>query len=113
MRVLIFEDNLIWSARLSSSATSCGAQAITARAVPDDVSPSDVAIVNLSMSANSLHELLLALQSKGVYVIAHAGHKEADLLAKGRGVGCDKVVSNKTLTFRLDELLAEAQARQN
>jgi hypothetical protein len=40
-----------------------------------------------------------------VAIIAHAGHKEAELHDLGRGLGCDQLVTNRELTVRLADIL--------
>ena len=42
-------------------------------------------------------------------VIAHAGHKEKDLLEMGRQAGSDHVATNGELTFKIELLLTAAQ----
>lgn len=43
----------------------------------------------------------------GVKTIAHAGHKEKELLATGEAAGVDLVVTNGTITHKLGEVLAK------
>lgn len=109
MRVLILEDNLMWGARLAQTVRGLGHEAVLLDKPLADWE-GDVAIVNLGSDRLRADELVPALHAAGVYVIGHAGHKERPLLQFGRESGCDQVVSNSTLTFKLDELLATVSA---
>lgn len=103
MRVLVYEDNLIWSSRLLQSLRALGHDPILiGKGVPE---AGAAAIVNLSSSAIDAANLVPQLVSGGVHVIGHAGHKEKDLLELGRASGCQTVATNSQLTFKLQELL--------
>lgn len=112
MRVLIFEDNLMWSARLRQSLLGLGHEPILVEQLPADLQSlphAEVAILNLGSEKLWSGELVQALKSKGAWVVGHAGHKESGKLAAGREEGCDNVVSNSTLTWKLGEVLATSQ----
>jgi hypothetical protein len=100
MRVLILERNLIWSARLANSIRASGHEAVVAGTLPAELG-FDVAIVNLADGDPPVS----ALQAAGVKVIAHAGHKEKERLDVGKVAGCDLVVTNSELTYKLPEIL--------
>src|SRR5579862_2091924 len=100
MRVLILERNLIWSARLSNSIKLGGHEAVVASSLPAELG-FDVAIVNLADGDPPV----AALQAAGVKVVAHAGHKEKERLEVGKVAGCDLVVTNSELTYKLPEIL--------
>lgn len=102
MRVWIFEENLMWSARLVQSLSSLGHEAVVVSEIPEG--SAEVAILNLASS--SLAAFVPELKSRGVYTICHAGHKEKDLLQLGREAGCDAVATNSELTFKIEGLLA-------
>jgi protein-L-isoaspartate O-methyltransferase len=104
MRVLILEDNLLWSARLQKSIVALGDQATTTDRLPE-VLDFDVAIVNLGSKTIPAQEVVPALRAGGVAVIAHAGHKEKDLLQMGREIECDCLATNSQLTWKIGELL--------
>lgn len=106
MRVLIYEDNLIWSARLVRSVRAFGHEAI----VVDKPEPmaGDVAILNLGSLTLPTAELAPKLQAAGVVTIAHAGHKEKPLHEMGRQAGCDILATNSELTHKIEELLDRA-----
>jgi len=101
MKVWIFEDNLMWSARLAQSVKALGHEPSVVTAVPDGAA--DAAIVNLSSPA--FVALVPSLREHGVYTIGHAGHKEKDLLKLGAEAGCDKVATNSELTYKIGDLL--------
>ncbi len=109
MRVAIYEDNLMWSARLVRSLQALGHEAVVLEAPTDTLPAAEVAIVNLGSAVFDAMSLVPALKESGVHVIGHAGHKEKPLLAAGNESGCDQVVSNSSLTFRLAEILNLAQ----
>ena len=100
MRVLVLEDNLMWSARLNNSLTKLGHQ-IT----PDDP---EVAIVNLG--ADEIREQVPALRARGIITLGHAGHKEKDLHELGKEVGCDILATNGELTYKIEALLQRAKS---
>jgi hypothetical protein len=102
MTVWIFEDNLMWSARLVQSIRALGHEGIVTTTVPDG-EPAQVAILNLGSS--TFATLVPALKGMGVYTIGHAGHKEKDLLQLGREAGCDKIATNSELTYKIESLL--------
>lgn len=106
MRVLVFEDNLIWSGRVLPALRSLGFQPVLYEEMPTELPPADAAIVNLSSSRLPAVELVPQLRAAGIKVLAHAGHKERPLIEVGNELGCDLVVSNSTLTFKLGESLA-------
>lgn len=108
MKVLVFEDNLIWSSRLLQSLRGLGHEPVLMRQLEDTVPAAEVAIVNLGSASMPVEALLPRLRDAGVYVIGHAGHKENPLLDRGREAGCDAVVSNSTITYKLESVLAEA-----
>lgn len=106
MKVLIFEDNLMWSTRLRQSVQGLGHEAQVLTSLPDDGRGARVAIVNLGSDrlGASLVEPLHAL---GLKVVGHAGHKEKELLDLGREAGCDRLATNSELTFKLPQILEE------
>jgi hypothetical protein len=110
MRVLIFEDNLIWSERLRKSATGLGHEAVVISRLKAELPDGDVAILNLGSETLWSAELVAGLKAKNVHLIGHAGHKEKQKLEAGREEGVDQVVSNSTLTFKLDEVLAKVSS---
>ena len=111
MKVLVLEDNLLWSSRLRTTLTAFGHEAI----VTNTAQPCDVAILALNRPA--MREEVAALKSLGAYVIGHAGHKEKELQAAGREAGCDRIATNSELTNKLpqilDEILPSLAARES
>ena len=106
MQVLVFEDNLIWSSRCLQSLRNLGHAPVLLKELPDDLPCAQAAIVNLSSPTIPVEPIIAALKVAGIYVIGHAGHKENPQLDKGREAGCDAVVSNSTITYKLAEVLA-------
>jgi hypothetical protein len=103
MKVWVFEDNLMWSARLTQTLKALGHEPIVVTAIPAN-ERADVAILNLGSPA--FKDLVPALQKLAVYTIGHAGHKERDLLKLGKEAGCDRIATNSELTFKLESLLS-------
>ena len=105
MRILVFEDNLMWSARLKKTINSLGHETILLGSIPAALPSADAAIVNLGSSTMDAQLLVPKLKEAGVYVVAHAGHKEKQLQELGKTLACDKLASNSELTFKLKEIL--------
>ena len=104
MRVLVLEDNLLWSCRLRQTLVAFGHEAVVATSPQ----PCDVAI--LGLERKSMSEDVAVLKSLGAYVIGHAGHKEKELHAAGRAAGCDRLATNGELTHKLPQILDEIAA---
>lgn len=102
----VFESNLMWSARLTNSLRKLGHEAGVLSEVPTDQT-ADVAILNLGEAGAP--ELIARLRELGVVSIAHAGHKERELLDVGRDSGADIVSTNSELTYKLPQLLERAK----
>src|SRR5579885_1194398 len=85
LKIWIFEDNLMWSARLVQTLTALGHEATVVTQIPTEGS-ADAAILNLS--SETFRSFVPALRKCGVYTIGHAGHKEKDLLELGKEAGC-------------------------
>jgi hypothetical protein len=109
MRILIFESNLMWSSRLVQTVRNLGHEALLRTKMPESKEDAMVAIVNLGDRGLDPSALVSKLHELGVKVIAHAGHKEKDLMALGREAGADILASNSQLTFKLDELLKQVE----
>lgn len=110
MRVLIFESNLMWSSRLVQSVRALGHDALLRTMMPESAEEAQAAIVNLGDNGLDPKELVSKLHSLAVPVIAHAGHKEKDLLQLGREMGVEILATNSELTYKLEPLLARALA---
>jgi hypothetical protein len=104
MKVLVYEPNLFWSARLRKTLAALGHES----ELVSQAKAGDVALVNLGATELEPATLVPALMELGVYVIGHAGHKEKDLRELGRRAGCQRIASNSEMTFKLKELLEEA-----
>lgn len=108
MKVAVYDENLLWSVRLKKGIQALGHEAEVVSALPDDVTTADVAIVNLGSPGIPADRLVPLLRKAGQVVVAHAGHKEKDKIAEGKGLQCDLLVSNGTLTHRLEGVLQDA-----
>lgn len=105
MRVLVFEDNLMWSARLKKTISSLGHEAVLLPSIPLEIPEAEAAIVNVGSASLDPRVLVPRLKDAGIYVIAHAGHKEKELQELAKDLGCNRLASNSELTFKLDKLL--------
>lgn len=105
MTILIYEDNLLWSARLDKYVRSLGHTPVVV--TRPDVQAGDVAIVNLGAPHFGPETLVPALRAQGTRVIGHAGHKELELHELGKSIGCDVLATNRELTFQLDRILRD------
>ena len=104
MKVLVYEDNLMWSSRLTNALSKLGYEPILASAVSCDA---PVAIVNLG--APDLQHLVPLLREQGIVTLGHAGHKEKELHSLGAEVGCDILATNSELTFKIESLMDRAK----
>jgi len=111
MRILIYEENLMWSARLQRSLAALGHEPVLRTKMPVEAEEADLAVVNLASRAISAEELVPKLRGWGIFVIAHAGHKEKELRELGARLECDRLATNSELTHRLAALLDEAEKR--
>jgi hypothetical protein len=108
VRVLVIESNLMWSVRLAKGLEALGHEAkVDRQPVEGDF---DVAIVNLGEPNVDWPARVAHLQGRGIKVIAHAGHKEKEVIALGKEAGCDVVATNSELTHKLADVLARATA---
>lgn len=108
LKVLIFEDNLMWSVKLKKAAQALGHEVHVFERIPDQIPQAHAAIVNLGSDTLGVDSLLPLLKRQSIWTVGHAGHKEKALLEAGREAGCDLIASNSTLTFKLDQVLAQA-----
>ena len=107
MVVIIFEDNLMWSARLKQSLTAMGHTAQVLIRIPAEIPPADIAILNLGSTSMPAATLVPILKAKSIKTIGHAGHKETELQQYGLDAGCDVLTTNSELTFKLFQVLEE------
>jgi hypothetical protein len=108
LTVWVFDDNLMWSERLLRSLKALGHDAKAVVAIPDTYPAAELALINLSSRAVQPEALAPRLKSMGVRTVGFAGHKEKELLEKGRAVGCDVIATNSEVTFKLERLLGPA-----
>jgi hypothetical protein len=107
MKVAIYEDNLLWGPRLLKTVNAFGHEGFLVT-VAEPVE-ADVAIVNLSSSGFPVETLVPGLRQAGVKVIAHAGHKERELHAAGKDLGCDVLATNSEITHKLPQILEKLE----
>ena len=101
MKILVLERNLLWSSRVKRTLEPLGHAVTVATTAPLHLD-FDLAVVGLADDAfNDIGPLCEA----GITVIGHAGHKEKELIARGLAAGCDRVLSNSELTFKLPQAL--------
>jgi hypothetical protein len=112
MKVLVFESNLMWSARLVKSLQAIGHEAEVRPSWPSETDKADAAIVNLGESPEPVTKLVARLKELKIKTIGHAGHKEKDLHELGKEAGCDVLATNSELTFKLEDLLAKLSTGQ-
>lgn len=108
MTIWIFEENLLWSSRLRSGVQGLGHTTEVRETYVAECLAGDFAIVNLGSRAMPPEDLIPKLKASGVFVIAHAGHKEKPLQVIGLDSGADMVVTNSELTNKLSAILARA-----
>jgi len=99
----------MWSSRFVNSVKGFGHEAIVTTTVPEDTA--DAAIVNLSDP--NVAKTVEELTAKGIYTIAHAGHKEKELLELGRQIQVDRVATNSEITNKIHVMLDEANAQRS
>lgn len=107
MRVLVFEDNLLWSTRVKNALQTLGHQPELCRLVPEKTDAL-LAVVNLAAREYDPAEVVSALRALGVYVIGHAGHEEKALLRAGREAGCDRLATNSQIALEMEKLIGLA-----
>lgn len=103
MRILILEDNLLWSSRLAKTIVHLGHEPVVAERLPAPEGHFDVAIINLA--SPTITQDVNTLKSQHIRLIAHAGHKEKELHALGASLQIDVLATNSELTWKLDTLL--------
>lgn len=113
MRIVLYEDNLMWSVRTKNGLQAMGHEVTVLNKPTEDVAEVDLAIVNLGAKSFDAFELASRLKQRGVRTLGHVGHKEKDLWQKGIEAGCTKVVSNGSLANRLVAVISELQIPQD
>ena len=92
--VFLAEDNLMFSARLRSVLEAAGFRVeVFESALPDSVA-CDVMVLNLGCRAFDVQESAHKARAAGAKLIGHAGGRETELIALGKRIGCDQVLSN-------------------
>ena len=109
MKVWIFESNLMWSSRFVNTVQGSGHEAVVATSIPSGTA--DAAIVNLG--DHNVAATVTALTQRGIYTIAHAGHKEKDLIELGKQIQVNRVATNSEITNKLPQMLDEAMTQKS
>lgn len=106
MQILVIETNLMWSSRLAKSVVACGHEAQVVSNVPTQTE-CGAAIINLAnyKNAEDATAAVSQLHEMGCQVIGHAGHKEKPLFQVGEEAGCDILVTNGELTWKIEKIL--------
>ena len=105
MRVLVFESNLMWSARFVRTLTALGHEAAVRTTMPEFDEQADAAIVNLGEGPLPVVPLVERLRELGIRTIGHAGHREKELHELGRQAGCDVLATNREITMKMGEII--------
>jgi hypothetical protein len=105
LKVLVLEENLLWSVRLKKSLESLGHEVVVVARPQPTYESADIAIINLGSPAWELSKLVPQLQAQGTKIIAHAGHKEKELHDLGKQLGSDVLATNSELTHKLPQIL--------
>mgnify|MGYP001222938030 FL=1 len=109
MKIAIYETNLLWSVRLKNAFEALGTQA-TVHGRADLPEPgTEIALLNLGDVHVVTKEFVDQLHSQRIVTIAHAGHKETELISRGKAVGCQLLVTNGALANNPSKILADAQ----
>ncbi len=103
MKILVLERNLMWSSRLARSLRAAGFDPETAGTIPDQTNAL-MAIINLGERTEAE---IQTLKNKGMKILAHAGHKEKDLLTLGEQAGCDRIATNSEMANKLPQIVKE------
>jgi len=107
VKVLVFEENLMWSSRLMQTLRGTGHEPLLRRGLPETSEGAEAAIINLGSSSPGPAALVSRLHGLGIKVLAHAGHREKELLQLGKEAGADRLATNREITFKLPQLLQE------
>ena len=106
---MIYEDNLMWSVRLRNAAVALGHEAtVCASASP----PGDADCAILNLGFRGMEMAAGHCREAGVPILAHAGHKETELLDCGKRLGCDLIVTNGGLVPHLKSHLDQVIVRE-
>lgn len=110
MRVLLYEDNLMWSEKLRKTLLALGHEPVVISRPTKDHPEAPVAIVNLGSNTWDIAALIKDLQARSTWVIGHAGHKEKEKLQFGLEIGCNYLATNSETTFKLEAILAKFES---
>ncbi len=100
----------MWSERLRRGCAALGhTSEVVTSPEPGSLPAGDLAILNLGNSEWPLAEIVSELKARDCAIVAHAGHKEKELLALGRSLGVDRLATNSELTHKLAHVLGVAQ----
>lgn len=97
MTVAIYEPNLFWAAKIRAAIHAAGWRCSDWPA-HERV---HILVAGLYADPSELEAVVRHAGELGVPVLGHAGHKEKELLALGRRLGCRSVLTNGELAHRL------------
>ena len=99
----------MWSSRFANTVKGSGHEAVVTSTIPEGTA--DAAIVNLGDP--NVAQIASGLAERGIYTIAHAGHKEKELMELGKQIKVDRVATNSEITNKLPKMLDEAFAQKS
>ncbi len=92
--VFLAEDNLMFSARLRSVLEAAGfAVEVSDGGLPDSVC-CDVMVLSLGCHSFDAQVAADKAREAGAKLIGHAGGRETEMIALGKRIGCDRILSN-------------------
>lgn len=95
----------MWSVRLQKGVVALGHEAEVVTGLEESHLLAELAMVPLSNPGFELEPVLSQLNSAGILVLGHAGHKEKEAMKEGKTLGVDLVVTNGFLASNLDEVM--------
>jgi hypothetical protein len=110
VNVLALETNLMWVSKLKLGLVGLGHTPTFTGRLPDDLGSFELAIVNLGEEPSRLAETVRRIQAAGLPIVAHAGHKEKELMELGASLGIGALATNSEMTHSLAAVLARATA---
>jgi hypothetical protein len=107
VKVVILENDLMWSVRLQKRMQSLGYDAQVIDRWTDEIPYTDIAVINMRSREFPLEKTVDLLKEKKVFILGHVGHKESDLILLGKNLNIDKIVTNSMMIHKLEEILKE------
>lgn len=92
--VFLAEDNLMFSARLRSMLEGAGYHVQVADGGLPEAFACDVMVLNLGSRSFDVPTAADRARQAHAKLIGHAGGRETELIALGKRIGCDRILSN-------------------